>query len=143
MRLTRGPSRIRRDWVEGLEARGVEALAYVEIVSVVSRIAAVDGFHRMLGIDLPGFPDPEPAPPTNAFDLNARPGRGFVPMTKGYGLWWALSLIPAAYRRMEDLHNTLYLTPEQMLGDGSPRRASRPQIELVATRTAALNECFY
>ena len=45
---------------------------------------------------------------------------------------------------MFDLHRVLYLPLEEMLDVGAARDGlSRPQLELVAARTSALNDCFY
>ena len=64
-------------------------------------------------------------------------------MTRGTGIWWSLTLVPAEHRRMEDFHCTLYLSPEQMREHTSPRALTRPQMELIAARTSLLNDCFY
>jgi len=137
------PAGIRRTWVERLVADGLSESAYVETVGVAARIVAVDTFHRGLGAALEPLPAPRPGKPTGAVDPNARPSKGFVAMAHGTGSWWAVSLVPEAFAGMEDFHNTLYLSPEEMMAAAPPRRLSRPQIELVAARTSAVNECFY
>ena len=56
----------------------------------------------------------------------------------------ALSLVPDEVRGLKDLSATHYLTMDEMMdlrrGKGS---LDRPQIELIAGRVSALNECFY
>ncbi len=143
VKLSSDPGAIRRHWVEYLFAGGLEVGRYVEITSVVSRIAAVDGFHRMMGFALPPLPSPTQGSPTGELDPKAAPGKAFVPMIRGTSIWWALTLVPKAYDRMEDLHCVLYLSPEQMPSSESPRMITRPQMELVASRTSLINECFY
>ena len=45
---------------------------------------------------------------------------------------------------MFDLHGVLYATMEEMFEMQLERDGlTRPQIELVAARTSALNDCFY
>lgn len=141
--LTNEPGSIRRNWVQALFDAGLTEGRYVELVSVVSRIAAVDGFHRMIGAALPPLPSPQPGAPTGTTEPAAKPSKAFVPMVRGTSIWWALTLVPKAYERMEDLHCILYLAPGQMQQSESPRAISRPQMELIAARTSLHNECFY
>ena len=55
----------------------------------------------------------------------------------------ALSLVPAEVRAWSELSAAQYLSPEQMRSFDSIRAIDRSQIELVAGRVSALNECFY
>jgi hypothetical protein len=56
----------------------------------------------------------------------------------------ALSLVPDEVRQLLDLSAAQYLSAPQMMQFGRDFRSiSRAQIELVAGRTSALNECFY
>jgi hypothetical protein len=64
-------------------------------------------------------------------------------MARSTSSWWAVSLVPDAFEGMEEFHNSLYLSPQEMMMEEAPRLLSRPQIELVAARTSAVNECFY
>jgi hypothetical protein len=136
------PATIRKPWVEDVTAN-LPMPGYVESVSLVSRIAAIDAFHDVLGIARPELPDAGPGNPTGEFNPVAAPSKAYVPMTRGASIWWALTLVPEAYARMEDLHCVLYLSPEQMQQPGSPRALTRPQMEVLASRTSFLNECFY
>ena len=74
-------------------------------------------------------------PSRNSSDANA-----FVPNV-GRGL----SLVPAAVRTARDLMAAHYMTYAQVVTDWeSPDRPiDRSQIELVAARTSAKNDCFY
>ncbi len=141
--VTLAPSAVRRPWVDHVAASDLGITGYVETLALVSRIAAVDAFHRVLGIRLPALPDARPGEPTGDFNPMAKPSKAFVPMTRGTSIWWSLTLVPEAYTRMEDLHCVLYLSPEEMQAASSPRAVTRPQMELVAARTSAVNECFY
>jgi alkylhydroperoxidase family enzyme len=57
----------------------------------------------------------------------------------------AMSLVPDAVRRMQDLSSAQYIPLDQLANPSAdPGRAlSRAQIELIAGRVSALNECFY
>lgn len=137
------PETIDRSYVEALTANGVTAAGYVEVVGLVSRLAAIDTFHRGLGMDPPPLPEPVPAEPTGTVDPLAVDGRPFVPTVRGASVIWALSLVPDEAAAMMDFHHVLYLSPDQMQQDGSPRALTRPQLELVGARTSVINECFY
>ena len=67
-----------------------------------------------------------------------------------YGPWeWganvisALSLVPENVRWLHDLSEGHYLSFAEMRMPDPLRAISRPQIELIAARVSALNECFY
>ena len=55
----------------------------------------------------------------------------------------AMSLVPDAVRDLKSLSAVHYLTPEEVANPAARRALSRPQIELLAGRVSALNECFY
>ena len=55
----------------------------------------------------------------------------------------ALSLVPEEVRAWIELADTQYLSREEMIDLGASRALDRSQIELVAGRVSALNECFY
>ena len=117
--------------------------AYVELVGVVSRLSAVDTFHLALGIPLEPLPEPEPGEPSQMEEPLARHGAAWVPMVGGASITQALSLVDAESTAQEDLHGPLYLTYEEMAELDFVRGLNRAQMELVAARTSAINECFY
>ena len=55
----------------------------------------------------------------------------------------AMSLVPDAVRDLELLSAAHYLPMDRLLDFKQGGELSRPQIELVAGRVSALNECFY
>ena len=55
----------------------------------------------------------------------------------------ALTLAPDEVRGWRDISHAQYVTESEMMSMGSSRALTREQIELVAGRTSALNECFY
>jgi hypothetical protein len=64
-------------------------------------------------------------------------------MVGGSSIVQALSLVPAESAAQEDLHGALYLTYEAMAEPVHRSGLNRVQMELVAARTSAVNECFY
>ena len=117
--------------------------AYVELVGVVSRAAAIDTFHHAVDAALPALPQPIAGDPTGIIDPVARRGPAWVPMVGGSSIRGALSAVPPEAEAQADMGGSLYMTHEQMADLHFVRILSRTQIELVASRTSALNECFY
>lgn len=136
------PASIRRGWVDST-ADDLRYPRYVELVGITSRLAAVDTFHIGLGVGLEPLPDPEPGDPSHVEEPSARPGAAWVPMVGGASITQALSLVDAESVAQEDLHGPLYLTYEGMAEYDYVGGLSRAQMELVAARTSAINECFY
>jgi len=136
------PASIRRPWVEAT-ADAIGYPRYVEIVGVASRLTAVDTFHLGIGAGLEPLPEPEPGEPSHAAEPLARSGAGWVPMVGGASITQALSLVDAESVAQEDMHGPLYLTYEGMAEFDYVGGLNRAQMELVAARTSAVNECFY
>mgnify|MGYP001445356916 CR=1 FL=1 len=119
---------------------------YAELAAVVSQIVPIDHLHDALGIDRQQLP-----PVTDAPITQERPDAlvydvGFLPTLPSEGLPHvavALSLALADNARRMLLVRSMYSGKsfEDMVW--THRNLSRPQIELVAARTSALNECFY
>lgn len=141
-RTSARPATIRREWVEMI-AGDLGYPRYVETVGVTSRLAAVDTFHIGLGVGLEPLPDPEAGEPSRTGEPQARPGAAWVPMVGGASITQALSLVDAESIAQEDLHGPLYLTYEGMAEFDYVGGLNRAQMELVAARTSAINECFY
>lgn len=123
---------------------GLDPFAYVELVSVVSRLAAIDVTAFGLGFDERPLPAPLGGEPSRERPVDAVVSDGWVPTI---GRAWApgsLSAVPDEVEAMFDVHGVLYLSIEQM-GDNEIVRDGihRTQIELTAARTSWLNDCFY
>ncbi len=140
--LAAQPGAARRGQVEAWVGE-LGAERYVELVGVVSRLAAVDSFHRGIGADLPALPEPADGSPSGETDPAARAGPAWVPMVGGASIVFALSLVPPESAAQEDMHGPLYLTYQGMEDLSFVRGLTRTQMELVAARVSALNECFY
>ena len=141
--MASAPWTIRGTWLESLVADGLTMAQYVEAAGVVARTVAIDTFLASLGLDEAQLPDPEDGMPTEAIDERARRVQAWVPMVGGASITQALSLVPSENTALETLHGALYLTYEEM-SDPTPGKAlTRPQMELIAARASAINECFY
>jgi hypothetical protein len=137
------PADARRAWVERLVCGGLGYPRYVELVGIVSRVVAADTFDQALGRAVEPLLHAMPGEPTGDIANGARPGKGWVPMVGGTSITQALSLIPAENAELERFHGPMYLTFEEMSQPTIARGLTRPQMELLAARTSAFNECFY
>jgi hypothetical protein len=144
LRLAIAPATTTRDGIAEQTAAGLEHPAYVELVGVVSRVVAVDATHRALGTDLEPLPEPLPGSPSRTSSpTQAMAGKAFVPMLGGASIVGALSLVPAEMEAQRDIHEPFYMSYEEMSLFDYQRALHRTQMELVAARTSAVNECFY
>ena len=152
---------LNREFYEAvIAAAGMSADRYVELVAVVVHSLSIDEFHRALGLDLEPLPEPIPGEPTRQRPAEAEQKYSWPPIVPRtglnagdemlYGPWeWganvisALSLIPENVRWLHDLSEGHYLSFAEMRMPDPLRAISRSQIELIAARVSALNECFY
>lgn len=136
------PASVNEAWITGEIEPAIGYPAYVEIVGLVSHLTAVDTYHRAMGIPLEPLPEPEPGDPTGVVAEGAKLRSSWVP-TEGPGVVFALSLVPSEKDGFEDLHTPLYLPTGEIGNWEFGRTLERPQMELVAARTSAINDCFY
>lgn len=162
-RIVTDASRLSKSWLEKLHADGLGDGHYVELVGVVVAVVSIDAFHHNLGLAPEPLPDPEPGAASGYRPPNAMPGAAWVPWIPGNrasgpeadlypnasqapNVYLAMSLVPDAVRAMGRLSQAQYISPAIVAAPGrnEPGRAiDRSQIELVAGRVSALNECFY
>jgi hypothetical protein len=156
-RVTTDAPRLTEAWYRGLLEQGLSAEAYVEALGVVVIVISVDRFHHALGLPLEPLPTPTAGEPTRIRPGDVVEGEAWVPMRAAKSLaaeaglpagqapfvLRALSLVPAEAMAWTELGAAQYLGPKQMGEFGSVRAIARSQIELVAGRVSALNECFY
>jgi len=160
-RIVTDQGRITRSWIENNVAEGLSKEAYVELVGIVVAVFSIDEFNRALGIQV------EPLPTPNSGDITRyRPAKlsedmGFVPSVPSDGaigneadLWEgsrganvvrALTLVPDALRDWREISSAQYLSFQGMANfvKEDNRSINRMQMELVAGRVSAINECFY
>jgi alkylhydroperoxidase family enzyme len=157
-RITTDAGRLSETWVRSLHEQGLTPEAYVEAVGVAVVTVSIDRFHHALGLPLEPLPTPEPGEPTRVRPDEVVTGEAWVPMQPGkrvsaeVGLpsgapapfvIRALSLVPAEVKAWQDVSGAQYLGTDDMLRFDRVRAIDRSQIELVAGRVSALNECFY
>jgi hypothetical protein len=157
-RIASDPGRLTRAWCEKTLAAGLSAGQYVELLGVVVVIVNLDALHRALGVPPEPLPAPRPGEPSRAAPPAVTEG-AWVPwmalgtpearalfggMPRVPNVARSLSLVPGAVRQFMELSEVHYLPmPGVMDPRATAHGLTRPQIELVAGRVSALNECFY
>jgi hypothetical protein len=134
---------IRREWVDQLVERGLDRCAYVEIIGVVSRLEAIDGFEFGVGRPLRQLPATHHGEPTGVTDSTAADNGAWVPTVGPPSAPVALSAVPDDHAALHEIHGAFFITNEQIPDFGLVRDLIRPQMEMVAARTSLVNECFY
>jgi hypothetical protein len=161
-RVASDPGRLKKSWYEGLLENGLTDAKYVEIVSIVAVVVAVDEFHHALGLALEPLPDPVPGEPSHYRPTGARAAGAWVPMVLADGavgneadiyggnqrivnVVSALSLIPDAIQMAGKILNAYYIAGDEMpnLSKNGGRALQRSQMEYIAARVSSFNDCFY
>ena len=156
-RIRSDPGRLSRRVFDNALGSGITVGEYVEAVGVVALVAGLDTQCRALGIAQFGLLEPLLGDPSLELPTGLEEGVAWVPMLAPaaatgaeadiYGgssfvpnIVRALSAVPDHVRVLRKWSDAHYVA----LMDLNARRAiDRMQIELVAARVSALNECFY
>jgi len=164
-RIVTDPGRLARSWYERVISEGtLTEERYIELVSVTVRANALDVFGCAIGVAPLEFPAATPGAPTQERPKTACVDGAWVPQipsgeTGGdewkaiYGdrefvpqIGRALSLVPAEVAALNAVSESHYMSIDHVTDPSysEPGRAlDRMQMELVASRVSALNECFY
>ena len=160
--LAVAPKDISEDFYNQALDDGLSDAEYVEIVGVVARITDFDVFARGIGVPLRPLPPPEPGLPSRQRPAEAVPEQAWPPTVpsgpKGgetgkslYGgkpksyIVRGLSLVPDELRAHLELEEVQYL-PLARIGEWDYQHhegQTRAQVEVVAARISAINECFF
>jgi hypothetical protein len=155
------PGRLSEAWFRGVIAAGLTEEQYVETVSVVAHTVAIDTMARGLGLDALALPQPEPGVPSRYRPSGAKLSGAWLPWLEpadlseaetglypagrpAANIMKAMSLVPEEVRSFFDLVSHQYQPPLAMRNFSREYRAiSHAQIELLAARVSALNQCLY
>ncbi|NNE11385.1 MAG: hypothetical protein HKN41_03985 [Ilumatobacter sp.] len=144
-RVASDPGRLVRSWADQrIDALGEEV--YTELVGVVAIASVVDRFHDALGVPRPDLPEPADGEPARERPDGLGDAGAWIAQTTQPGLAnvaRTLSLVPVTNSPWRELVISHYSRGPAMAEPVWDGALSRPQIELVASRTTALNECFY
>ena len=156
-RIATDPGRLTEAWQNSL---GLDETVYVETVGVIAQLTAVDTFASGLGEPWRDLPAPLPGEPTRRPTPGAKHGLAWVatldpvdaqgedaslyPNDNPANIRRAMSLVPHEVRGFFDLVAVQYLPGPAMLDfDNEYRAISHAQIELLASRVSAINQCAY
>jgi alkylhydroperoxidase family enzyme len=158
-RIIADPGRLTHAWYQRMLASGIAETEYVEIVSVIAHVTAIDTFARGLGIPAQPLPAPLPGAPSRYRPAEACQNEAWAP-----NIAWdqhglneadyfagppanirrALTLVPDEARSFFDLVGHQYLPGPAMRDfDREYRAITHAQIELLAGRISAINQCVY
>ena len=167
-RLSTDSGRLSEKWVTDITRGELSEEAYVEIIGIVAVITALDTFDYVMngasvgdsGREWDQLPAAQPGEPSfhrpngakrnlawvhtlapedvESSDPNPYPVHGMANIHRG------LSLVPQEVFNFFDLDVELYLWDSQLRDFGnSPRTINRAQLELIAGRASAINNCVY
>jgi hypothetical protein len=159
-RVRTDPGRLSRAWFDSVVGVDLEEAAYVELIGVLTLTAGLDYFARSLGVAPLPFPRPQVGEPSRYRPAAAQPGGAWVPWIEPDDqsgdeadlydagmvphIERALSLVPDEVRALRTLSRAHYFDFGEV---GNPAAVRPPldrlQMELIAGRVSALNECFY
>jgi len=148
-RLGAHAATITREWYEQVITEGLHPLEWVEVVGVVITSLPSAAFARAAGLDLPALPTAVAGTPHGREADELAPARlNFVPVAapadQVAAVVQALSALPDEWDVLWLLAGAQYMSDRQM-DDPLWNRGtlSRPQMELVASRLAALRDCLF
>jgi hypothetical protein len=159
-RLTTDASRLTETWFNSCIEAGLTDAAYVEILSVVVSTLAIDSFHNALGFEYEPLPEPVDGEPSHRRPGDGTTGVAWMPIVEPQNLEpidadiyggaertgnviMAMSLVPDAVRLLAAQQTPMYLQKVGDFASNGGRALTRPQMELIAGRVSALNDCFY
>jgi len=158
--ITRDQSRLSESWYQSVIERGMSEGQYVEIVGTVVAMVSIDSFCLAIDQPLNALPEAQKGEPSAYRPASARESEAWVPLIPADAnsgaesdLWdtgktgyvvQAMSLVPDEVRTLKDLSAAHYLAMKDVR-DPMARGEflDRQQIELVAGRVSALNQCYY
>lgn len=144
-RTASDPGRLTRSWAdEHIAELGEEA--YTELVGVTAIVTVIDRFQRAMGrtelpLPKPAAGEPARVRPDDVGDIGAWVSQTVGPTKANVSR--TLSLVPVTNQAWRQLVDTHYSHGPEFMNLRWEFPLSRPQAELVATRSTALNECFY
>lgn len=144
-RVASDPGRLTRAWAEDAMAEIGEE-RYTELVAVVAIARTLDAFEDAMGLPHQELPDPVPSEPTKHRPDDVGDIGAWVSQSTGLtraNVSRTFSLVPTTNAIWRTLVDTHYSRGAQFMDLSWDRALTRPQVELVAARTTAGNECFY
>jgi len=136
---------INREMVDLISERIGDA-AYAELSAIVAQVAAIDQLCHSLGTALAPCPAPSSGQPSRERPDGMGDVGGHIHMSlhhEGANVARSLSLAAEDHDRWRGLVLSMYSRDAFLEMVWTDRALTRPQVELLAARTSALNQCFY
>jgi hypothetical protein len=160
-RIATDQSRLTRAFFETALKEGISDCEYVETIGVIATVLAVDGFTKALGLPQFALPEPVPGDPTRQRPAGAKIDYAWVPRVApedvtdaetnlyeglgGANIHRALSLVPEEVIGFFHSIDAAQYLPDAALRDFGTeyRDLTHAQIEFLAARVSAINQCVY
>ena len=161
-RVRTDSGRLTRRVYDDALAGGLSDAEYVETIGVMATVIAIDTFCDALGMPRHALPMPAPVAgkPRRRRPAGAKDGLAWVPTVapedlteaeagmydglSAVNIHRALSLVPAEVEGFFDLDAVQYLPDAALRDFGTEYRTlTHAQIEFLAARVSAINQCFY
>ncbi len=144
-RVASDPGRLTRTWADiQIAALGEET--YTELVGVVAIAMVIDRYRLAMGLQTVAIPEPVPGDPARERPKDIGDIGAWVSQSTDKTLAnvsRTLSMVPVTNATWRSLVTSHYSRGPEFMNLAWDQALTRPQTELVATRTTALNECFY
>lgn len=132
--------RLTRRWFDDVIDMGMLPEAYVELVAVTASSVIVDTFAQGMGLDMPELPEGVGGTPTLERSDDVEDAGAWLPLAREgrANILRSLALVPSALKLFfATFGRSYYMAPDSQFA------LDRAQVELVAARVSAVNECFY
>lgn len=148
-RITTDSGRLTQRWFDDLISGGLQPEVYIETVGLVATSLIVDSFAQALGCTLSEPGEAQAGEPTRELSAAVVDAGAWVPLLDvpqqptevelptAPNIFRAMGLVPAAIEHFFSVMGAQYSLTEYDIS------LSRSQVELIAARVSALNQCFY
>ena len=132
--------RLTRRWFDDIIDMGMPPEGYVELTAVVAASVVVDTYAQGIGLPLPELPEAAPGSASFEKSDDVVDGGAWLPIARQgrANILRSLGLVPDASRLFFNAFGSSYY-----LRADTEFRLSHRQVELIASRVSAVNECFY
>ncbi|MCE2460471.1 MAG: hypothetical protein J4F38_06790 [Pseudomonadales bacterium] len=132
--------RLARRWFDDVIDMGLLPEAYVELVAVTASSVILDTFAQGVGQDMAELPEPANGTPTLERSDDVEEAGAWLPLARQgrANILRSLGLVPSALKLFFGAFGRSYY-----MARDSHFALDRAQVELVAARVSAVNECFY
>jgi len=113
-RVRNDPGRLSERWFRSVIVAGFSEEQYVETLSIVAHVVAIDTMARGLGLDALPLPAPKPGPPSHYRPAGAKPGGAWVPWLEPADLTEQEAGIYPAGRPAANIMKAMSLVPDEV-----------------------------